>query len=483
VGLDLRPILYVIGSLLVMLAVAMLIPMFVDLGTGDPDWPTFLVGSIITATIGMLLFLANRGTTGNLSLRQAFVLTTLAWIFLPAAAAIPISFSSLEIKYADAFFEAMSGLTTTGSTVLTGLDSTPAGVLIWRSLLQWLGGIGIVVMAVAVLPMLQVGGMQLFRMESSDTSDKILPRARQIAGAIGGLYVGLTALCVMAMLLTGVGGFDAVAHAMTTIATGGYSTHDASIGYFNNPAFEAVIVLFMIISSLPFVLFLQVLRGRPLALWQDEQARWFLLAATSLILFTAFYLMLARGYAFVDAFRFGGFNIISIMTGTGYASVDYGMWGPFSAALFFCVMLIGGCAGSTSCGIKIFRFQVVFKSIYSWTGRTLFPNGVFIATYNQRNIAEDVRTSVMSFVLFFVASLLALALALALTGLDFITALSSAATAIANVGPGLGNTVGPAGNFASLPVSAKWLMSFGMLLGRLEMFTVLVLFSPRFWRG
>lgn len=481
--LDLRPVLYTLGSLICMLALGMSLPVLFDIIAGNQDWEIFVLAAFLSATVGGMVMLANRGTGDALNLRQAFLLTFLAWAVLPAFAALPMAFSELDLSYTDAYFEAMSGLTTTGSTVISGLDHSPPGILIWRALLQWFGGIGIVVMAVAVLPMLQVGGMQVFKVESFETVEKILPRAGQISSVISGAYVALTALCMFAYVVAGMDSFDALAHAMSTISTGGFSTRDSSIGGFDSYAIDMITLVFMIIGSMPFLLFLQVLRGKPLALWQDEQVRGFLKLVTVLCFSVTVWLVVWKGFTLESAFRYGTFNIISVLTGTGYSSVDYSQWGSFSATLFFMVMFIGGCAGSTSCGIKIFRFQVLLKSMKSWIDHTLQPNGVFIARYNGRPIHEDVRNSVMNFLTLFMAAFLLLSLGIAATGTDWITALSSAGTALANVGPGLGDQVGPSGNFSGLEDAAKWMMSLGMLVGRLELFSVLVLLSPRFWRA
>ncbi len=481
--MDLRPVLYTLGALIVLLAAGMILPTLTDLAMGNPDWQTFLIALFLTAMVGGMLMLSTRDSGDALNLRQAFLVTTLAWAVLPGFAALPLAFSELDLSFTDAYFEAMSGLTTTGSTVISGLDHTPPGILLWRALLQWFGGIGIVVMAVAVLPMLQVGGMQVFRVESFETVEKILPRAAQISVAMSGLYVAFTALCMLLYMLAGMGAFDALAHAMTAISTGGFSTSDASIGKFDSYAVDMITLAFMIIGSMPFLLFLQVLRGRPIALWRDEQTRGFLSLVLFLCAFVTVWLVIWKDFTVADAFRFGSFNIISVLTGTGYASTDYGQWGAFSSSLFFFVMFIGGCAGSTSCGIKIFRFQVLLKSMRSWIRHTVQPNGVFVARYNGRPIPDDVRGSVMSFLMFFMAIFLVLSILVASTGVDLVTAMSAVGTAMANVGPGIGDVVGPAGNFASLSDTAKWLLSFGMLIGRLELFSVLVLFSPVFWRA
>ena len=416
-------------------------------------------------------------------MRQAFLLTALAWVVIAAFGALPFVFSNLELAYTDAFFEAMSGVTTTGSTVITGLDFAPPGILLWRAILQWLGGIGIIVMAVAVLPMLQVGGMQLFRMESSDTSEKILPRAAQIVGAIAALYFCLTALCAVAMWVAGMTPFEAVAHAMTTIATGGFSTSDASIGHFNSAAIDYVVIIFMLAGSLPFVLYLQAVRGRSRALFGDSQVRWFFAITAIAVAVMVLWQWLGNDVGAADALRYASFNVVSILTGTGYATADYMAWGGFAVAVFFFIMFIGGCAGSTSCGIKIFRIQVLFAATVIQMKRLLQPHGVFTPRYNGKPLQESVIASVMSFLFLFAICFGVLAFGLSALGLDFLTAISGAATAMANVGPALGDTIGPTGNFQSLPDAAKWLLSLGMLLGRLELFTVLVLFSPAFWRA
>ena len=414
----------------------------------------------------------------RLTIRQAFLLTSLSWVVLTTFAALPFTFSKLEMSYTDSFFEAMSGITTTGATVITGLDFAPPGILLWRAVLQWLGGIGIIVMAIAVLPMLRVGGMQLFRMESSDQSEKVLPRAAQIASSIGLIYVGLTLVWAVMLWFAGMGKLEAVAHAMTTIATAGFSTADASIGHFDSAAIDWIITFGMIASALPFVLYLQAFRGQPLALLRDTQVRWFFSIVGAVIAALVVWQTFANGEPWYDALRYVSFNVVSVMTGTGYATADYDQWGTFALVMFFVVMFIGGCAGSTTCGIKIFRFQVLYAMAAAQMKTLLQPHGVFIPYYNRRPISETVGLSVLTF--FFCFGVLAMGLGLA--GLDFLTAVSGAATAISNVGPGLGPIIGPSGNFATLPDSAKWMLSAGMLIGRLEVLTVLILLTPAFWK-
>jgi trk system potassium uptake protein len=482
--LDLRPILMVIGILLIILAVFMVPPMIADMAVAHPDWQVFLAAGSVTLFAGVSLVLMNRSPDfGELTGRQAFLLTTLVWTVLAIFAAMPLAFSDLELTMADAMFEAMSGITTTGATVIVDLDYAPPGILLWRAILQWLGGIGIIVMGVAILPILRVGGMQLVRAESSDLSEKILPRAAQIASAIGLLYLGFTLLCAALYWWAGMTPFDAAAHSMTTIATGGFSTIDASIGGFGSPTIDTIAIVFMIVGSLPFVLYIQAANGQLRPLYADTQVRWFFGILAAFVLSIALWLALVDDYAPVEAFRFASFNVVSLITTTGYASTDYGLWGPFPVAALFFLMAVGGCTGSTSGGIKVFRFAVLHTVAANQFARLIRPHGVFVSTFNGRPLPEAAAISVMAFIFMFGLSFSIVALALSALGLDYLTAMSAAVTAVANVGPGLGPIVGPAGTFASLPDSAKWVLSAAMLIGRLELFTVLVLFAPSFWRG
>ncbi|NVK19752.1 MAG: TrkH family potassium uptake protein [Methylocystaceae bacterium] len=482
--LDLRPIYFIIGLLLMTLATGMLIPMIVDLAEGNADWQVFMVSSGVTTFIAVALIFAGRSKEKmTFTIRQGFIMATFSWVVMTIFAALPFAFSELDMTYTDAFFEAMSGITTTGSTVITGLDYAPPGLLLWRAFLQWLGGIGIIVMAVAIMPMLHVGGMQLFKVEAFETSDKALPKAAQISASISAIYVGLTLIWAIALWFADMRAFEAVTHAMTTIATGGFSTSDGSVGHFDSGAIDGIITLGMIVGSLPFMLYLRCLRGNFTALFHDSQVQWFLAIIVMLIMLTSGFLWVQKGLDPIQALRFGAFNTVSIITGTGFATTDYQLWGHFAWPIFFFIMFIGGCSGSTTCGIKIFRFQVLYAGAETQIKRLLEPHGVFIPYYNRRPIPEEVLTSVLSFFFIFGVCFALLAMALGMVGLDYVTAISSAATAIANVGPALGEHTGPSGNFQNLPDSAKWLMSFGMLLGRLELFTVLVLFMPTFWRG
>ncbi len=481
--MDFRPILMILGILLATLALSMGIPALVDASLGNPNWHVFALSGALTLFVGISLVLVNTSGRVRLNVRQAFVMTTLSWLVLTLFAALPFTFSELKLSYTDAFFEAMSGITTTGSTVITGLDFAPPGILLWRGILQWLGGLGIVVMAIAVMPMMGVGGMQMFKIEAFDTGEKAFPRAAQISVALVSIYTLLTLLWAVLLWEAGMSPFEAAVHAMTTLSTGGFSTSDASVGHFKSALIDDIITLGMIVGALPFLLFLQALRGKPAALWRDGQVQGFFAITGSFVLLVAIMLWLKMGMAPLEALRYAAFNVVSIITGTGFVTDDYTVWGTFALPVFFFIMFIGGCAGSTTCGIKVFRFQILYAAARVQVRHLLQPRGVFIAYYNHRPIPEEVIVSVLSFFFVFGLTFTALTLGLGILGLDFVTAMSSAATAISNVGPALGAVAGPSGNFQSLPDAAKWLLAGGMLLGRLELFTVLVLFSRTFWRG
>jgi trk system potassium uptake protein len=485
VVIDLRPVLFLVGWFLAALAAIMLVPALADAAAGNPDWATFLTSSLLTLFVGVSLALATR-QHGQIALarRQAFLLTSAVWVAAAAFGALPFALAEgLGLSYTDGFFEAMSGITTTGSTVMVGLDGAPPGILLWRALLQWVGGVGFIAIGVAVLPALRIGGMQLFQTESSDRSEKIVPRVAQLAGAILTAYVGLTALCAAAYGLAGMGGFDAVTHAMTTLATGGYANYDASFAHFRNPAAEWVGVAFMTAGGLPFVLYLRAARGDAGALWRDSQVRWYLGTLLVASLAVAVWIGATQAMLPGEALRAAAFNVVSVVTTTGYASADYATWGTFAAVAFFFLLFAGACTGSTSGGIKQFRYAVLYEEAVVQLRRLMQPHGAFLPLFNGRPIPEAVAVAVLAFFFLFALCTVALTVALSLCGLDFVTSLSGAATVLNNVGPGLGTEIGPSGNFAGLPDAAKWLLAFGMLLGRLELFTILVLLVPSFWRG
>jgi trk system potassium uptake protein TrkH len=479
---DLRPVGYVLGLMVLSLGVAMCVPLAADLAVGNDHWGAFAEAAAITVMIGLLVTLscANAVSRG-LSIQQTFLLTTGVWLVLPIFGAIPFVLGATDARFVDAFFEAMSGLTTTGSTVFTRLETLPVGLNLWRGMLQWFGGIGIIVVAMVFLPELRVGGMQIFRSEAFDTMGKILPRATEIAARISVIYVALTVVCAISYAALGMPGFDAVIHAFTTVSTGGFSSSDASFGAYQGHL-EYVAAVFMILASLPFVRYIQLVAGTARPILVDSQIRAYLGTILLLTIVLTLYRVVANDDHWEHGFREGIFNVTSIISGTGYASVDYQLWGPVPVVMFFFIGLIGGCAGSTSCSIKVFRYQLLFASISTQVRRLYAPHGVFEPRYDGRPVSEDILSSVMAFFALFFVTLLVTSVLLALTGLDVITSVSGAATALGNIGPGLGPEIGPAGNFAGLNDTAKWILSAAMLIGRLELMAVFVLFTATFWR-
>lgn len=480
---DLRPVGYVIGLLVAALGVTMFAPLLADVAAGNGRWPVFLESAVLTILIGGMISLSClNGVTKGLSIRQTFLLTILVWLMLPLFGSVPFVLGIEGMSFTDAFFEAMSGLTTTGSTILTDIEALPEGLKLWRGVLQWLGGIGIIVVAMVFLPELKVGGMQIFRSEGFDTMGKILPRATEISSSISVIYVGLTLACALVYAALGMTSFDALTHAMTTIATGGFANYDSSFGAFG-PGVEYAASVFMLLAALPFVRYVQLISGgghQPL--FRDSQIRTFFAICAILILMVTLWNWGLRGEPSENGFRKALFNVVSIITGTGYASADYMQWGSFAVTLFFFIGLIGGCAGSTACSVKVFRYQLLFASIRSQIRRIHSPHGMFQPRYQGRAVGDDVLNSVMAFFVAFMVSIGVAGVLLGMTGLDFITSVSGAATAIANVGPGLGNQIGPAGNFAGLNDAAKWILSIAMLVGRLEIIAVFTIFTLNFWR-
>ncbi|WP_119468849.1 TrkH family potassium uptake protein [Vibrio cholerae] len=479
--LNLRPITFIIGLVLSKLALFMYVPTLVAFFTGSGGFLDFAQAVIITHLVAVLCLSIGRTEHFRLNVRDMFLITSLVWTIASAFAALPFVFIN-HISFTDAYFETMSGLTTTGSTVLSGLDDMPPSILLWRSILQWLGGVGFIVMAVAVLPMLNVGGMKLFQTESSDWSDKSSPRAKTVAKNIVAVYLVLTGLCFLSYIATGMTPFEAINHAFTTLSTGGYSTSDSSMNRFSHGA-HWVGTLFMFLGGLPFLLFVQALRKQSArALLKDEQVRGFFWLFMISSLLVAGWLWLKNDYAILDALRVSMFNIVSVVTTTGYGLDDFTAWGALPSTIFAFLLMAGACSGSTSGGIKVFRFQIAMALLKKQLLNLIPPSGIFIQRYNKRPVNEEIIRSVVAFGLTFFITIVVLAGALSAMGLDSVTSISGAVTAVANVGPGMGSIIGPTGNFAPLPDAAKWLLSFGMLMGRLEILTILVLFFPAFWR-
>ena len=478
-----KTVFFAIGVLLVILGTFMLIPFFVQF-LYDEKSSTFLSSASVTAFIGILLVLTNLEENRKLNLQQAFLLTTLSWLSIAIFGCIPFLLSNLNLTFTDAFFESMSGITTTGSTIITNLDEVSKSILIWRAILQWLGGIGVIVMAITMLPLLNIGGMQLFRMKSSDTAEKILPRTRKVTLIISTIYFALTFICGISYWIAGMNIFDSIAHAMTTIATGGFSTYSDSIGYFQNPKIEVISIIFIILGSIPFIAYLKFIKGDNKIFFKDSQIKglFYILIISILLMFL--YLMLNnKEYSFLENLRISTFNVVSVLSGTGYVTADFSSWGNFPLIFFLFLMFIGGCAGSTTCGIKIFRFQILGHFIINQIKKLVYPHGVFSIKYNEEKISNTFIYSIITFIFLYFLIFFILAVFLSINGLDFITAISGSASAISNVGPGLGSIIGPNGNFSDLPNFSKLSLCLGMLLGRLELFAVLVLFFPSFWKN
>ena len=475
-----KTVFFTLGILQIILGASMFVPIIVQFIYSEID-SSFFGASIVTIVFGALFFLANIDHDRKVNLQQAFLLTALSWLSVAVFGSLPFIFSSMEMSITDAFFESMSGITTTGSTIISDLENAPKGILLWRAILQWLGGIGIIVMAITLMPIMNVGGMQLFKISSNDSSEKILPKSKEIALRLIYIYSALTAVCAISYWVFGMGKFDSLTHSMTTIATGGFSNYNQSIGYFNSIYIEISSMIFIILGSIPFIAYIKFLNGNKKIFTNDTQIKSFLKIIILSIIILSFYLVLTNNenYSFRSIF----FNTISILTGTGYVNAEFDSWGSFPITIFLALMFIGGCAGSTTCGVKIFRIQILYLFILNQLKKIIYPKGVFLIKYDQNSVDEKFIASIISFIFFYFVIFFILAALLSLTGLDFITALSGAATSISNVGPGLGPIIGPNGDFSSLPDISKWVLSVGMILGRLELFAILVLFLPSFWKN
>ena len=475
-----KTVFFTLGILQIILGASMFVPIIVQFIYSEID-SSFFGASIVTIVFGALFFLTNIDHDRKVNLQQAFLLTALSWLSVAVFGSLPFIFSSMEMSITDAFFESMSGITTTGSTIISNLENAPKGILLWRAILQWLGGIGIIVMAITLMPIMNVGGMQLFKISSNDSSEKILPKSKEIALRLIYIYSALTAVCAISYWVFGMGKFDSLTHSMTTIATGGFSNYNQSIGYFNSIYIEISSMIFIILGSIPFIAYIKFLNGNKKIFTNDTQIKSFLKIIILSIIILSFYLALTNNenYSFRSIF----FNTISILTGTGYVNAEFDSWGSFPITIFLTLMFIGGCAGSTTCGVKIFRIQILYLFILNQLKKIIYPKGVFLIKYDQNSVDEKFIASIISFIFFYFVIFFILAALLSLTGLDFITALSGAATSISNVGPGLGPIIGPNGDFSSLPDISKWVLSVGMILGRLELFAILVLFLPSFWKN
>ncbi len=464
------------------MAAAMLIPAAVDLHIGNRDWIAFVQSAIFTGVLCGLIALATNNPEIRFTPRLGFLLIVAVWLTAAVLGSLPLYFSTLPISFAKAFFESMSGITSTGATVLTGLDAMPRGILLWRSLLCWFGGFGFVGLGLLLLPSLRVGGIQLLHMESSDKSEKILPRIHQIATGIIIAYVSMTVLCTILYFAAGMGMFDAVNHGMTTVATAGFSTHDSSLGFYaHNRAILVIATVFMVLGALPFVLYIKAVMPQRLTSLADPQVTLFFIIVIGLSFFLAVGLTLETGIGFGDALIAASFNLVSVISTTGFATEDYTRWGSEALGIFFIVTFIGGCAGSTSGGIKLNRLIILWQLASASLTRLIMPNAIVKMRYGRSEISQEVAQSALLFIFLYMASLVIGATALAMLGNDLGTSITGALTALSNVGPGFGDTIGPVGNFSTLGDPSLMVLSYLMLAGRLEIITIVILFTRRFW--
>ena len=464
------------------MAIAMLLPAAIDIHDGSPDWLVFVRSSLSTAALSGLVFVATRGPLKRFTPRLGFFVTVCIWLTAAFLGSIPLYFSHLPISFAAAFFEAISGVTSTGATALIGLDKMQRGILLWRSLLCWIGGIGFIGLALLMLPSLRAGGLALFHMENSDKSEKILPRMTQIARGIIIAYVTITVACIMSYFAVGMTMFDAVNHGLTTVATAGFSTHDNSFGFYEgNQLLLVIATIFMTLAALPFILYIKAFMPRRPSALVDPQVKLFLALIFIFSIILAVSLTLNAHIPFGQALINASFHFVSVITTTGYATEDYSLWAHPALAIFFLATFLGGCAGSTSGGIKMNRLLVLHSLTRASLARLLSPHAVIKMNYGESEISGDIAQAVLLYLFLYVVSLIIGSAVLMGLGLDFITAFTGALTALSNVGPGLGTIIGPVGNYSTIHDNALWVLSFLMLAGRLELVTVFVVLSRTFW--
>lgn len=487
--MKLQIVLYVLGIFITIIGLAEMVPAIVDWRLGHENARDFFLNGILCLFVGGSLILSNRVSQEpsdqqwNGGPRQVFIIALSGWLAACVFCAMPLYMSDLQLGFVDALFEAVSGVTTTGASVLTNLDETSRGVLLWRSMMQWAGGLGFIAFAVILLPYLKVGGMQLFRSGSSGHSDRVLARSTEFLAVLFKVYMAVTLLCTATYYFLGMSGFDAVNYAMTTLSTGGFSPHNASFGYYDSPALQYAAVFFMILAALPFVLYLRLIYQRRVLFFRDEQARVFLLSLALVVFALTLWLWVKASYPLEESFRTALFSVSSILSTTGYVTTDYTLWSSFITFSFLLMMYVGGCAGSAAGGIKIMRIVISMRILARQFRTLLYPRGVFVLNYQGRRLDSYTVLTVLGFLSLYVGANVVVAAVLAFTGLDFEASLSVAAAALSNVGPGIGEYIGPNGNYAGLPDLSKWILCVAMLIGRLEILTVLVLFAPTYWRN
>ncbi len=476
------PIALFVGYLLIFLSIAFLCPMGVDYYHQSSEWLAFLKSAAITLGFGGLLVASFSNTKLQLKTQQFFILAPASWAIYCIFSALPFIFCSEPYTLSDALFEATSGLTTTGATMIQNLDEVSKGILLWRALLHWIGGIGIIAMGVIILPFLRIGGMQLFQLDSSaQKTTKILPRASDVAKSILAIYIGLTIIISLALYCANMPLFDAICNGMSSIATGGFSTKDESIGFWKSGLIDFIIIIGMISGSLPFIAYISAIRKKTFSFFNEQQVKTFFIVIFIFTSLTTLWLVTKRDYDFYTALELALFNVTSIITTTGFATTDYAQWGTFTTMLFLLAMFIGGCSGSTSGGLKIYRLYVLFHAFKLQLSRLYNPSRVVLIHYNNMTIPKSIIISITVFAISMLFTGIVISLILSFYHIDFITALSASFSCVTNVGPGLGAIVGPAGNFHSIPDPAKIVLAIGMLLGRLEFISVFVLFSRKFW--
>ena len=475
-----QPVLMICGYFISVLGIAMLFPAAVDIYYSGINWSIFISSSIVSIFIGLSLFLANKGNIKEITIRQAYLLTVLSWVCVALLASLPFVFYGTS--FADAVFEAASGVSTTGASIYPNVEKLPKSILLWRALLSGMGGVGIVIFAIAMLPFLGIGGMQIFQRENSDVNEKFMPKISYIAKRIIAVYLILLVGCIVSLKMAGMNWFDALCHALTTISTGGFSTKNESIGFFKSPTIEWIITLFMFLGAIPLTLYHSLLATKDVHSLRFNQVSVFIKVLAVYILIMIIWLVYHGIYNSWDALRYSAFNIVSIVTSTGYNSANWLNWGAFAASAFVVFALTGGCTGSTSGGIKIFRWQVVSAQLKRAFVTTTEPNRLMPLKIGGVMIEHSVASSIFVFFIAYAFSVAVISLLVALSGVDFATAFSATIACITNSGPGITQAIGPYGNYSGLNDVVKCLLAFTMILGRLEVLTVLVLFSKSFWR-
>ncbi|MEN8192307.1 MAG: potassium transporter TrkG [Bacteroidota bacterium] len=480
--INFRVIFNIVGFLLILDGIAMMLGIPFSVYFNDDDIFALLISGAGTAIFGFLLYYFTKGSDKEIRKREGYIVVSLGWIAMTIFGAIPFIVHGSIPNITDAFFETMSGFTTTGASILNDIESMPHGLLFWRSLTQWLGGMGFIVLSLAILPILGIGGMQLFVAEvPGPTKDKIHPRVRETAKRLWGIYVLFTFVEAVLLYVGGMEFFDSICHSLTTMATGGFSTKQSSIAHFNSPFIQYVIVIFMFMAGMNFSLHYYWLHRKIKPLSQNEEFRFYSLLIFGFAFLITLGLVVNSSTDLETTFRDSLFQVVSMITTTGFVTADYEMWGVFYHVIFFLLLFIGGSAGSTGGGIKVVRHLLLIKNSALELRRLIHPRAVIPVRFNKTTVHQEIVFNIMAFLLFYIAIFVFGTLVLSFIGLDFLTSMGAVATSLGNVGPAIA-TVGPVDNFAHIPAFAKWFLSFLMLMGRLELFTVLIIFSPSFWK-